>query len=41
LGIVFDDAFDFEIRLDIVLLQSGPDREKLVASLRVEPDFTA
>jgi hypothetical protein len=38
-GIVFDDAFDFEIVLNVEFFQSDPDREKFVPSLRVEPDL--
>ena len=40
LGIILDDAFDLEIGLDIEFLQSEPDREQLMTSLRIEPDLT-
>ena len=38
-GIKCDDAFDFKIVLDIEFLQSDPDCEQFVPSLRVEPDL--
>ena len=39
LGVILNDAFDFEIKGDLELLRSEPDREEFVPSLRVEPDL--
>ena len=41
LGIVLNDALDFEIEIEVELLRSGPDREQFVPSLGVEPDLAA
>jgi hypothetical protein len=38
-GIKCDDAFDFKIVFDFEFLQSDPDCEQFVPSLRVEPDL--
>jgi hypothetical protein len=39
LGVILNDAFDFEIEGDFELLRSEPDREEFVPSLRIEPDL--
>jgi len=39
LGVVFDNAFDFEVVGNIEFVQSDPDREKFVPSFGVEPDL--
>jgi len=41
LGIILNDAFDFEVVVELEFFQSGPDCEEFVPSLRVEPDLTA
>ena len=39
LGIILNDAFDFKIIVEFEFFQSGPDCEKFVPSLRIEPDL--
>jgi len=39
LGIILNDALNFKIIGDVEFFQSGPDCEKFVPSLRIEPDF--
>ena len=39
LGIILNDAFDFEFVVDFEFVQSGPDCEKFVPSLGIEPDL--
>jgi len=41
LGIVLNDAFDFEIVIDVEFFQSGPDCKEFVPSLGIEPDLAA
>jgi hypothetical protein len=41
LGIVLNDAFDFEVVVELEFIQSEPDCEEFVPSLRVEPDLAA
>ena len=40
-GVVFDDAFDFKVMLNVEFCQSDPDCEKFVPSLGIKPDFAA
>jgi hypothetical protein len=39
LGIILNDAFDFEVVRNVEFFQSGPDCKEFVPSLGVEPDF--
>lgn len=41
LGVVLNDAFDFEIGFELEFFQSGPDCKEFVPSLRIEPDLAA
>jgi len=41
LRVIFNDASYFKFWFDVELFQSGPDCKEFVASLGIEPDFTA
>ena len=41
LGIVLNDAFDFEVGLELEFFQSEPDCKEFVPSLGIEPDLAA
>ena len=41
LGIVLNDAFNFEVVVELEFIQSEPDCEEFVPSLRIEPDLAA